>query len=108
MPPSATGIGGFRRSCRRTSVFARRAGRAVPRTVGRDASDLRQDLPQACLSAGAGAGHRNRTRPGRRCAHADAVSAASGGVEPRLAAIDAEIDRLSRLRVQPAQRTGRA
>ncbi|MFF4658889.1 hypothetical protein [Streptomyces sp. NPDC001381] len=45
--------------------------------------------------------------PGRRCANADATSPASGVVEWRLAAIDAEIGRLSRLRARLAQRTGR-
>ena len=46
--------------------------------------------------------------PGRRCANADATSPASGVVERRPAAIDSEIDRLSRVRARPAQRTGRA
>ncbi|GAA3503322.1 MerR family transcriptional regulator [Streptomyces prasinosporus] len=46
--------------------------------------------------------------PGRRCANADATSPASGVVERRLAAIDAEIDRLNLLRSRLAQRTGRA
>jgi hypothetical protein len=45
---------------------------------------------------------------GRTCARADAASPASGVVELRPAAIDAEIDRLSRLRDRLAQRTGRA
>ncbi|MFE9627635.1 hypothetical protein [Streptomyces sp. NPDC006527] len=46
--------------------------------------------------------------PQRTCARADAASPASGVVELRPAAIDAEIDRLSRLRDRLAQRTGRA
>ncbi|MDX3233617.1 MerR family transcriptional regulator [Streptomyces sp. ME19-01-6] len=46
--------------------------------------------------------------PQRRCALADAASPASGVVERRLAAIDAEIDRLGRLRDRLAQRTGQA
>ncbi|MFD7280734.1 MerR family transcriptional regulator [Streptomyces sp. NPDC059862] len=46
--------------------------------------------------------------PQRRCARADAASPASGVVERRLAAIDAEIDRLRRLRDRLAQQTGQA
>ncbi|NYV74461.1 MerR family transcriptional regulator [Streptomyces sp. UH6] len=46
--------------------------------------------------------------PGRRCAGADAASPASVVVDRRLAVIDAEIDRLSRLRERLAEHTGRA
>ncbi|MER5475929.1 MerR family transcriptional regulator [Streptomyces sp. NPDC002734] len=45
--------------------------------------------------------------PRRRCVRTDPASPASGVVDRRLAAIDAEIDRLSRLRGRLAERTGR-
>lgn len=46
--------------------------------------------------------------PQQPCTHPDTASPATCVVEHRLAAIDAEIDRLSRLRSRLAQRTGRA
>ncbi|MDQ1045017.1 MerR family transcriptional regulator [Streptomyces sp. V4I2] len=46
--------------------------------------------------------------PQRRCTRAEGASSASGVVERRLAAIDAEIARLRRLRDRLAQQTGQA
>ncbi|MQY09930.1 hypothetical protein SRB5_00330 [Streptomyces sp. RB5] len=45
--------------------------------------------------------------PQQRCTNADSVSPASSVITHRLAAIDDEIDRLTRLRSRLAQQTGR-
>ncbi|MEU6811710.1 hypothetical protein ABZ920_22530 [Streptomyces sp. NPDC046831] len=76
-----------------------RVGRRAPPEAGRPRPDLRGIADRIQLMV---------EDPGRRCANADATSPASGVVERRLAAIDAEIDRLSRLRARLAQWTGRA